>query len=580
MAVLIGEFDEGPQLRDERIDQFIHIRIIPIDLLIGRMILPERIVEENPPPVLTLDHEETTMTTRPRSDSTADLAAADVVLIGGGIMSATLGSMLAVLEPTWRIVMLEKASDIAAESSDPWNNAGTGHSGFCELNYMPDPQDGTRPAAIAEQFQLSRQWWSFLAEAGLIDPRDFIHSAAHVNLVFGRRDVDYLRTRVATLRTDPLFADMEYTEDPAVIADWAPLTMDGRGVGDEPMAAARSPRGTDIDFGALTTALTTVITGAGGTERDRDDAASEVLTGHEVTGLRRDGDGWVVTGTARPTDSDGGSRRFSLRAGTVFVGAGGYALRLLQKARIPEVRGYAVLPVGAAFYRCSTPAVVRRHDAKVYGQAEVGAPPMSVPHLDKRIIDGEEHLLFGPFATFSTKLLKNGRLSDFFTTLRPDNLPVIAAAGLQNLGLVRYLIGQLAASPARKFAQVRRYYPRARQNEWELVPAGQRAQLVTPDPQRIGVLQQGTELVVTADGSIAGLLGASPGASTAVPIMVDLLRRAFPAAWHRRWKATMGRAIPDLDRDSWDAEAVASSTAATNRALGLGSPSRAVGSER
>ncbi|KZE18445.1 MULTISPECIES: malate dehydrogenase (quinone) [Brevibacterium] len=495
----------------------------------------------------------------PRTPRTETLPYADVVLIGGGIMSATLGSMLAVLEPSWRIVVLEKSVDLASESSDPWNNAGTGHSGFCELNYMPDPNDGTKPAAIARQFQLSRQWWSHLAEAGLVDPATFIHRTAHMNLVFSDRDVAYLRRRVDTLRTDPLFADMEYSEDAEEIAAWAPLTMEGRGP-DGSVAASRVRRGTDVDFGALTRALTSVITAEGG---------GEVLTGHTVTGLSRDGDGWMVTGTIGETPATGGSR-FAIRAGTVFVGAGGFALRLLQKARVPEVKGYAVLPVGAAFYRCSVPAVVRRHNAKVYGQADVGAPPMSVPHLDKRVVDDEEHLLFGPFATFSTKLLKHGRLSDFFTTLRPDNLHVVAAAGLQNLSLVRYLIGELAASPAKKFAQLRKYYPNARPNEWELIPAGQRAQLVTPDPHRIGVLQQGTELVVSADGSIAGLLGASPGASTAVPIMVDLLRRSFPAQWRRSWEERMIDAVPDLARQDWSVEAVAASEVRTDRALGLG----------
>ncbi|WP_166826039.1 malate:quinone oxidoreductase [Brevibacterium limosum] len=474
---------------------------------------------------------------------------ADLVLIGGGIMSATLGSMLALLEPQWRILMLEAAEDIAAESSDPWNNAGTGHSGYCELNYMPDPADGAKPAEIAGQFHLTRQWWAHLVRLGLLDPADFIRSAPHMNLVFGDTDVTYLRRRVDTLKADPLFSEMEYTEDPDTIARWAPLTMEGRADSDEPMAAARHPRGTDVDFGALTSALLSI-------------GSTEVRAGHTVTGLESRASGWTVSGSTP-------AGPFAVHAKTVFVGAGGFALRLLQKARIPEVRGYAVLPVGAAFYRCSTSAVTSRHRAKVYGQTDVGAPPMSVPHLDRRIVDGREHLLFGPYATFSTKLLKHGRLTDFFTALRPNNLHVIAAAGLQNLSLVSFLIKELAARPSRKFAQLRRYFPLARRNEWTLLPAGQRAQLVKPDPRRIGVLQQGTELVVSADGSIAGLLGASPGASTAVPIMFDLLRRAFPTQWHGGWKNQIAEAIPDLDRSDWTTEAVDRSHTETDEALGL-----------
>ncbi|SMX67470.1 malate dehydrogenase (quinone) [Brevibacterium sp. 239c] len=473
-------------------------------------------------------------------------------------MSATLGSMLTVLDPELRVVVLEKADTIAGESSDPWNNAGTGHSGLCELNYMADPSNGAKPAAIAEQFHLSRQWWSYLAQQGLIAADDFIHSTTHMNLVFGAEDVAYLRHRVETLRENPLFSTMEFTADPEQIAKWAPLTMDGRVRDGEPIAASRDPRGTDVDFGALTKALMSIVT---------DDSANKILVGHEVTGLSSTAEGWEITGKSH-------HGRFSLRAGTVFVGAGGFALHLLQKSHIPEVRGYAVLPVGASFYRSSTPAAVRHHEAKVYGQADVGAPPMSVPHLDKRIIDGKEHLLFGPYATFSTKLLKHGKLSDFFTTLRLDNLHVIAAAGLQNLDLVKFLVTELAAGPKKKFAQLRRYYPKARFNEWQLVPAGQRAQLVKPDAKHIGVLQQGTELVVGADGSIAGLLGASPGASTAVPIMLNLLRSAFPTRWHRGWKDIMSQAIPDIDRTDWDTEAVARSSAATDAALGLGTSAR------
>ncbi|MCF2588749.1 malate:quinone oxidoreductase [Brevibacterium sp. UCMA 11752] len=497
-----------------------------------------------------------------------DLPDADVVLIGAGIMSATLGSMLADLDPDMRIVVLERASDIAGESSRAWNNAGTGHSGFCELNYMPEPGDGTKAASIAGQFHLSRQWWAHLAQTGRLDPTEFVHTTTHMNLVFGDRDVDYLRQRVETLRADPLFADMDFTTDRGEIAQWAPLTMEGRPDDGEPIAAARNPRGTDVDFGALTRGLLDIVS---------DQARNEVHTNHEVTELRSTAAGWTVRGkTAGPATASGTASRparpFSINAKHVFVGAGGFALKLLQKSGIPEVRGYAVLPVGASFYRSATPAVVSRHDAKVYGQADVGAPPMSVPHLDKRIIDDEEHLMFGPYATFSTKLLKHGHLRDFFTTLRRDNLHVIAAAGLQNLDLVKFLVTELAAGPKKKFAQLRRFYPKARFNEWTLVPAGQRAQLVKPDPKRVGALQQGTELVVGADGSIAGLLGASPGASTAVPIMLDLLRSAFPAQWHRGWKNIMSQAIPDIDRTDWDAEAVGASSAATDVALGLGAP--------
>lgn len=452
--------------------------------------------------------------------------AADIVLIGGGIMSATLGAMLSELEPQWRIVIVERAEQLATESSQAWNNAGTGHSGYCELNYMPDPADGSVASGIAEQFALSRRWWDHLVADGRLDPSTFLHTAPHMDVVFGERDIAYLRRRFETLCTDPLFDGLEFTEDPAVIADWAPLVMEGRDPG-ERVAATRQPGGTDIDFGSLTTALVRTITDTGG----------QVLLGHDVRSLRRDTNGiWQIAGSR-----SGG--RFQLRARMVFVGAGGNALKLLQRAGIPEVRGYGVLPVGAAFLRCSVPEVVARHDAKVYGQAPIGAPPMSVPHLDKRVVDGAGHLMFGPYATFSTRLLKHGRLTDFFTTLRWHNLPVLAAAAWSNLALVRYLVGQLLATRAQRHAHLARFYPNADPRQWELITAGQRAQLVTPDAGHRGVLRSGTELVISADRTIAGLLGASPGASTAVPIMIDLLQRCFPRHWETAWARRVGTDI-------------------------------------
>ncbi|MFD6198969.1 malate:quinone oxidoreductase [Mycobacteriaceae bacterium NPDC060252] len=490
--------------------------------------------------------------TRFPSTSGASHDDADVVLIGGGIMSATLGSMLSVLEPDWRIVLLERADALATESSGAWNNAGTGHSGFCELNYMPNPADGTKPAAIARQFHVSRQWWSYLADNGLLQPDAFIHPAAHMDVVFGQRDVDYLRRRYETLSAEPMFTGMQFSDAPGTIERWAPLVMRGR-TPDEPVAATLHPDGTDIDFGALTGALTRIVTDHGG----------QVRLGHEVRTLHRTSDeSWVVGGT----NPHG---HFAIRAGSVFVGAGGHALRLLQRARLPEVRGYAVLPVGAAFLRCGDPAVADQHATKVYGQAPVGAPPMSVPHLDKRMVRGRSYLMFGPYATFSTKLLKHGRWVDFFTTLRWHNIHVIAAALVQNLTLIRYLVAQVVAGPRQRFSQLRQYYPAAEPGDWELVPAGQRAQLITPERRRIGVLQQGTELVVSADRTIAGLLGASPGASTAVPIMLDALQRCFPEQWRTSWRRTMISAIPGAGDPIWDAAAVTNSVRVTARSLGL-----------
>ncbi|MCD5418043.1 malate:quinone oxidoreductase [Rhodococcus pyridinivorans] len=410
----------------------------------------------------------------------------DAVLIGGGIMSATLGALLTRLEPDRSILVLERLDEVAAESSAPWNNAGTGHAGLCELNYMPDPADSTRAEEIGGQFRISRQFWQSLDDPG---EATFVNVTPHMNVVFGERDVDYLRQRHAALQRSPLFSAMEYSEDPDAIARWAPLVMTGRS-GSEPVAATRYEAGTDVDFGALTHRLLSDVRRRG----------VELRTGHEVTRLRRAANG-------------------------------------------------PVFPIGAQFLRTGEPDVVSQHAAKVYSQADVGAPPMSVPHLDKRVVDGREWLMFGPYATFSTRLLTRGRLTDLFTTLRLHNIAPLVAVGLQNLSLVRYLVGQLLASRARKFRQLQRFCPEARESDWELIDAGQRAQLVKPDRRRVGVLTFGTEVVASADGSIAGLLGASPGASIAPSAMVELLSTCFPDDV-ARWRPVLERMMPDLSRET------------------------------
>ncbi|MEE2056265.1 malate dehydrogenase (quinone) [Rhodococcus artemisiae] len=465
------------------------------------------------------------------SDNTFDTIH-DVVLIGGGIMSATLGAMMSRLEPDASVALLERLDEIAGESSGAWNNAGTGHSGYAELNYMPDATDGATAQDIARRFRLSRRFWSSLAADDTMP--EFLTPAPHMDIVFGERDVEYLCTRVDTMRTSPTFSDMEFTEDPETIREWAPLLVEGR-THTGPMAASRHHAGTDVDFGALTRWLVDDIATRG----------TDVRLHHEVTRLHRRDDGlWVITGRDRT-----GGQRFRLTSRFVFVGAGGYALELLQKAQVEEVRGYAVFPVGAQFFRTDNPVVVARHDAKVYGRADVGAPPMSVPHLDLRVVDGTRSLMFGPYATFSTRLLRHGRLSDLFRTIRLRNAAVMATAGVRNLALVRYLLGQLASSRKRKFAQLLRFYPGADPADWYLMQAGQRAQLIKPDEHGHGVLTFGTELVTSADGTIAGLLGASPGASIAPAVMVDLLTRCFPDR-QDAWASTLGNWMPNRSHDA------------------------------
>lgn len=483
----------------------------------------------------------------------------DVVLIGGGIMSATLGTLLHAVQPDWSIRIYERLGGVAEESSNPWNNAGTGHAALCELNYTPEKPDGSIEISSAvkvnEQFQISREFWASLAQqARLPDDAVFINSTPHMTFVRGEEHVDYLRRRWEALTDHPLFAEMEYSEDPKVIHEWAPLLMIGRDR-NEPVAATRAESGTDVDFGALTRALIDSLV----------DGGAELQLNTEVKGLHRLDDGTWRVRSRRLV----GAGRDEVRARYVFVGAGGWALKLLQKAGIPEARGYGLFPISGEWLRADDPALVAKHRAKVYGKAQLGAPPMSVPHLDTRIVDGRASLLFGPYAGLSPRFLKRGNLLDLPLSVRPHNLIPMLAVAKDNLALVQYLLRELTKSKPAKFASLQEFFPEADPADWYPLSAGQRAQVIKKDAKRGGVLQFGTEVVSGADGTIAGLLGASPGASTAAAIMLDVLRRSFPdrlAAWEpelRRLIPTYGTLLSD---DPRSARRVQESTA---KALGL-----------
>ncbi|MET0736199.1 MAG: malate:quinone oxidoreductase, partial [Microbacterium sp.] len=452
---------------------------------------------------------------------------------GGGIMSATLGTLLSELQPDWKIVVYERLHDVGLESSNAWNNAGTGHAALCELNYMPEAADGTvdpaKAISINEQFQQSRQFWSTLVDEGVLDePSTFINSAPHMTFVRGEKDVEYLRKRYEALKDEPLFAGIQFSDDSRVIHKWAPLLMRKRRKG-EPFAATRVPAGTDVDFGALTHQLFDHLQERG----------VEVVTNREVRSIRRRKDGtWRLKLRASVGRTPG-----QVDARFVFVGAGGWALKLLQSSGIPEISGYGVFPIGGQFLKTTNPAVVAEHKAKVYSQASVGAPPMSVPHLDTRVVDGEASLLFGPFATFSPKFLKNGSLFDIVAQVRPGNLWPMIKVAIDNPSLITYLVGELLKNHAKKVDSLRTFMPTAKDEDWELIQAGQRAQVMKKDPKKGGVLQFGTEVVTGADGSIAGLLGASPGASTAVSIMLGLLKTCFPDRIDQ-WEPRLRELIP------------------------------------
>lgn len=456
----------------------------------------------------------------------------DVLLIGGGIMSSTLGVWLNELQPDWSMEMIERLDGVAEESSNGWNNAGTGHSALAELNYTPEGKDGkieiAKAIEINEAFQISRQFWSWQVKNGVLkNPRSFINSTPHMSFVWGDDNIKFLKARYEALQASPLFSGMQYSEDAEQIKKWVPLMMEGRDPAQK-IAATWSPIGTDVNFGEITRQFVAHL-------QAQPNFALKLSS--EVQDIERNKDGsWRVTyknlkdGSKTETD-----------AKFVFIGAGGGALHLLQKSGIPEANEYAGFPVGGSFLVTDNASVAEQHLAKAYGKASVGAPPMSVPHLDTRVLDGKRVILFGPFATFSTKFLKEGSYFDLLTSTTTHNFWPMTKVGIEQYPLVEYLAGQLMLSDDDRFAALKEYFPNAKQEDWRLWQAGQRVQIIKRDEEKGGVLKLGTEIVASEDGSIAGLLGASPGASTAAPIMLSVLQKVFKdqvatPAWQEKLK--------------------------------------------
>lgn len=457
----------------------------------------------------------------------------DVVLIGGGVMSATLGLLIRQMRPDWSIVMYERAAEVAAEASNAWNNAGTGHAALCELNYTPERADGSidisKALRVNQQFQDSRLFWSFLVEQGVLPaPETFIRPVPHMSYVSGEKDVSFLHRRYEALKPYPQFETLQISDDPATFQEWVPLMMEGRDTS-IPMAMTRAESGTDVNFGALTRAMCAGLETQG----------VRIETQHEVVDLER-----LISGGWRVAVKDRRSGRIDhVSAPFVFIGAGGYAIHLLQRSGIEEAKGYGGFPVSGQFLRCTNPEILARHSAKVYGQPQVNAPPMSMPHLDTRVIGDDRSILFGPYAGFSPKYLKAGSWTDLFTSIRPDNIPTMLAVAKDEIPLTLYLIRQVLQKHVSRIEVLKDFVPAADGKDWTLIHAGQRVQTMRRTKDKRGKLVFGTEVVASADGSLAGLMGASPGASTAVSIMLDVVKRCFPEEY-AAWKPSLKDIIP------------------------------------
>lgn len=488
----------------------------------------------------------------------------DVVLIGAGIMSATLGMFLKQLEPGLKIEILERLDSAAAESSDAWNNAGTGHSAFCELNYTPEKEDGTidtsKAEKIAESFEVSKQFWSYLVAHHVIKmPADFIRPIPHMSFVWGEKNVEYLRKRYDALQQCHLFKGMQFSNDAQKIAEWIPLVMQGRTL-NEPVAATRMDLGTDVNFGALTRCLLDCLQKTEGVQLHFE---------QQVIDLEKQNDQWLVTIKNETT-----GERTRIAAKFVFIGAGGGSLPLLLKSGIPEAQGYGGFPVGGQWLRCSNEKIIQQHNAKVYGTAKLGSPPMSVPHLDTRWIKGKTELLFGPFAGFTTKFLKHGSVLDLFRSIKWTNIKPMILAGIHNIPLTKYLIDQVRLTPDARIDALKEYYPDAQKDDWKLSTAGYRVQVIKKDEEEGGILEFGTEVVSANDGSIAALLGASPGASTSVSIMINLLNRCFPNEMQSsNWQNKLVEMIPSYGKSlGQDAKLCSEIRAYTSKVLALKFP--------
>jgi len=460
----------------------------------------------------------------------------DVLLVGAGAMSTTLGMILKQLDPTLKICMVERLDHVARESTDGWNNAGTGHAAYCELNYTPEQPDGsintTKAFAINTSFEISLQFWSYLVEQGnLPSPREFINQTPHQSFVWGEKNVEFLRKRHATLSQHPCFKDMEFSEDHEVLRQWMPLVMKDRDPS-EKVAGTRVRYGSDVNFGALARNLVSNLEQQDG---------FELRLSRTVKDLHKNSDGsWNVV---LKNTQDGSTETVQSRF--VFLGAGGGALPLLQKSGIEEGRGYGGFPVSGMWLVCKNQEIIEQHQAKVYGMAPIGAPPMSVPHLDTRVIDGKKSLLFGPFAGFTTKFLKQGSFLDLPLSIRPSNLAPMLSVAMHNMDLTRYLISEVRQSHRSRVDSLRNFFPNAKEDDWELSYAGQRVQIIKPDTERAGKLEFGTEVITSADGSLSALLGASPGASTAVSAMLSIVERCFTDRLKEDgWKQKLTEMVP------------------------------------
>ena len=437
----------------------------------------------------------------------------DAVLVGAGIMSTTLAILISEVLPSVRILIIEKLDSAGLESTGAFNNAGTGHAANCELNYTPTNKKGAfqmeKALKINNSFEISLEFWASLYKAGSIDAEKFLKFIPHISFVSGEDNSAFLYRRYQHMKKFKEFERMQYSSSPKEIESWAPLLTLNRNT-KEKIAATKIDRGTDINFEALTNEYLSYL---------KTNKNIEIKYSTELLNLKRIGsNNWELFLREK-------SKEIVLVTNYIFLGAGGKTINLLQKSKIPESKLYGGFPVSGKWLISDKINLTSQHNSKVYGKADIGAPPMSVPHLDARWINGKKFLLYGPFAGVTTKFLKKGSYMDLFNSFKRDNIYSIIDVGFSNVNLINYLISQSLQNHSSRMKNLKRIMPSAVNSDWSLRNAGQRVQIIKTTKDG-GSLRFGTEVVNSKDGSLSALLGASPGASTAVQIMLEVLENS------------------------------------------------------
>ncbi|CAM8394223.1 COG0579 Predicted dehydrogenase [Candidatus Methylopumilus planktonicus] len=463
----------------------------------------------------------------------------DCILIGGGIMSITLAKLLQEIDSSINVKIYEKLSSCALESTQSINNAGTGHAGYCELNYTNlnkhHEVNIDKALKINGEFNVSLQFWSFLARKYKgFKPKSFITQVPHISFVKGDKNISFLKKRYeALIKTTP-FKEMHFSRDRETIKEWAPLVTDD--IKDN-IAMTRVELGSDIDFKSLSEQMLKILSS---------NKNFSLYTHHEVKSIFQKNDKtWDIK-----IYNSKNKKIILINANFVFIGAGGSSIQLLQKSNIKNQIGYAGFPVNGEWLICKKQSITKKHFSKIYGLAGPNAPPMSAPHLDLRIINGKRQLMFGPFASFTFKFLQTGSYLDLLKSIRIQNILPMLHVFICNLNLLTYLVKESKGSFKDKMNALKEFYPLANEKDWKLTSAGIRVQIIKPYKKIGGKLEFGTEVVWSDDSSLAALLGASPGASTSVFSMLNVIEKSFKRRINSKiWKDKIEKMVPSYNRD-------------------------------